>query len=205
MTNLCPPLCIQNFFVKATNSKTNQRIGNFCAIFLKERIFLTKDIENLCICQPCSLSGAVANCLLGTQCKNVRIWVKHSPVPPREPVTFDVLFIILFKVSNVWLFYTCQIFTIGQVLFGHLEISPFAQDVAVASATEVSCCGRNEDCLATDVHWIAKLCQSISKIITIQVISSFLHAKQTDCHVVISSNVTSYCSSLSLFFPVFSY
>lgn len=39
-------------------------------------------------------------------------------------------------------------------------------DVTIASSAEVSCCGRKEGCLDIKVHWVAKLCQSISKIIT---------------------------------------
>lgn len=101
MTNVYPPIRIQKFSFKAISSKTSQGIGNLCAIFLKVRKFLTKDIENLCICHPFSPSGAVSNCPLGTQFNNLEIWVKHSPIPPGEPVTFGVLFITLFKVSDV--------------------------------------------------------------------------------------------------------
>jgi len=101
MTNLCPPICTQKFYFKATGSKSNQGIGNLRAIFLKVRKYLTKGIEILCICHPFSPSGAVSNCPLGTQFNNQKNWVKHSPIPPAEPVTSGVLFITLFKLSDV--------------------------------------------------------------------------------------------------------
>lgn len=161
-------MCIQKFSFKAVRSKNSQGVGCLHAFFLKVRKFLIKDIEILCICHLFSPSREVSNCPRGTQFNNLKIRVKHSPIPPGDPVSFGVLLITLFKVSDVWLLYTCHIFTRGQVLFGHLKIPlpSLPTDVAIACSAEVSCCGRKEGCLDIKVHWVAKLCQSISKIIT---------------------------------------
>lgn len=101
MTKLCPPMCIQKFSFKAVRSKNSQGVGCLHAFFLKVRKFLIKDIEILCICHLFSPSREVSNCPRGTQFNNLKIRVKHSPIPPGDPVSFGVLLITLFKVSDV--------------------------------------------------------------------------------------------------------
>lgn len=101
------------------------RIGYLRAIFLKGR-FLSKVMENLCICLCRTPSGAVSNCPLGTQFNSLKICVKRSPLNLGKPLTLGVPFITLPRCPMS--VYFTHIFIGDQVAFGHLRIPlPFAQ------------------------------------------------------------------------------